>query len=49
MKKIKLKIDVYELKILINALNELRNILVKNNKSTDIVDELLIKYIDILG
>ena len=49
MKKFKFKIDVYELKVIIKSLNELRNKLINNKENTDIVDELLIKYIDMLN
>ena len=48
MKKYKLKLDIYELKIIINSLNEFRNKLIKENENTDVIDELLIKYIEIL-
>ena len=48
MKKYKLKLDIYELKIIINSLNKFRNKLIKENKNTDVIDELLIKYIEIL-
>ena len=48
MKKYKLKLDIYELKIIINSLNEFRNKLKKENEKTDVIDELLIKYIEIL-
>lgn len=49
MKKFKFKIDVHELKVIIKSLNELRNKLINNKENTDIVDELLIKYIDMLN
>jgi len=49
MKKYKLKIDVYELKIIIKSLNELRNILINKNENTEIVDEMIIKYINKLS
>lgn len=49
MKKFKFKIDVYELKVIIKSLNELRNKLINNKENIDIVDELLIKYIDMLN
>ena len=42
MKKIKL--DNYELKLIIHSLNELRNSLISQNKDYDIVDEVLMKY-----
>lgn len=48
MKKYKLKLDIYELKIIINSLNEFRNKLIRKNENTDVIDELLIKYIEIL-
>lgn len=46
MKKIKL--DNFELKIIINSLNEMRNKLLNQNKETDLIDELLMKYITVL-
>ena len=48
MKKYKLKLDVYELKIIINSLNEFRNKLIRENENTDVIDELLSKYIEML-
>lgn len=48
MKKYKLELDIYELKIIINYLNEFRNKLIRENENTDIIEELLIKYIEIL-
>ena len=47
MKKIKL--DSYELKLIIHSLNELRNSLISQNKDYDIVDEVLMKYINVLN
>ena len=47
MKKIKL--DNYELKLIIYSLNELRNNLEKKNKDFEIVDEVLMKYINVLN
>lgn len=46
MKKIKL--DNFELKVIINSLNEMRNKLLNQNKETDLIDDLLLKYITIL-
>lgn len=46
MKKIKL--DNYELKIIIKSLNEMRNKLIKEKSNTDLIDDLLLKYIKIL-
>ena len=48
MKKLKLKLDVYELKIIINSLNEMRNKLLSQSEETFVIDELLLKYINIL-
>ena len=42
MKK-RFKFDDYEIRILILALNELRNQLIREERYTDAVDELLIK------
>lgn len=41
-----LVLDIYEYKLLLNMLNEKRNSLIKEQKSTDLVDEVLIKTID---
>ncbi|MGN0961746.1 MAG: hypothetical protein ACI4PF_06100 [Christensenellales bacterium] len=46
MKKIKL--DNFELKIIIKSLNEMRTQLLNQNKETDFIDELLLKYITVL-
>ena len=45
MKK-RFKFDDYEIRILILALNELRNQLIREERYTDAVDELLIKFFD---
>ena len=45
LKKI-FKFDDYEIRILILALNELRNQLIREERYTDAVDELLIKLFD---
>lgn len=39
-------LDNYELKILVRALNELRNRLILEKRCTDPVDEILIKAVD---
>ena len=44
--KRRFKFDDYEIRILILALNELRNQLIREERYTDAVDELLIKLID---
>ena len=41
-----LKLDRYEHGVVINALNEMRNGLIGEERPTDIVDEVLIKTID---
>ena len=48
MKMTKVKMDKYEIGILINSLNEFRNKLIRENRDTAPVDELLLKYIGIL-
>lgn len=46
MRKIKLKVDQYELGIIINGLVELRNKLIKEKEDTFPIDELLMKLVD---
>ena len=46
MKKIKL--ENYELKLVIHSLNELRNSLITQNKDYEIVDEVLMKFLNVL-
>ena len=41
-----LELDKYEYGILINALNELRNKLIKECRDTEYVDEILLRAID---
>lgn len=41
-----LTLDRYEQGVVVNALNELRNDLLEEQRSTDIVDEVLLKAID---
>ena len=41
-----LELDRYEHGVVINALNDLRNDLIGEERPTDIVDELLLKTID---
>ena len=41
-----LTLDKYEHGVVVNALNELRNDLLEEQRSTDIVDEVLLKAID---
>ena len=46
IKKIKIKLDSFELNILINGINEFRNMLLAEDLPTEDVDELLLKLID---
>lgn len=41
-----LTLDKYEHGVVFNALNEMRNDLLEEQRSTDIVDEVLLKAID---
>lgn len=41
-----LTLDKYEHGVVVNALNEMRNDLLVEQRSTDIVDEVLLKAID---
>ena len=42
-----LSVDKYELGIIINALNEMRNKQIQEERPTEPVDELLLKMVDI--
>lgn len=46
---LKLKVDNKELKLIINSLNYLRNKLIQESRPTDVVDELIIKSINVLS
>lgn len=41
-----LELDKYEIGIIINALNEFRNKLIREQTETDAVDEVLLKVLD---
>lgn len=41
-----LTLDNYEYGVVVNALNEFRNDLIKGERATDAVDDLLLKTID---
>ncbi len=41
-----LTLDKYEHGVVVNALNEMRNDLLEEQRSTDLVDEVLLKAID---
>ena len=45
-KKYCLELDGYEYRIVVNALNDLRNSLIQRGRYTDAVDDLMIKIID---
>lgn len=45
-KKRLLTLDQYEHGVMVNALNELRNDLIEEQRPTDAVDDLLLKTID---
>lgn len=45
-KKYCLELDDYEYRIMINALNDLRNSLIQQGGYTDAVDDIMIKVID---
>jgi len=45
-KKYVIALDDYERRIVVNALNDLRNSLIQQGRYTDAVDDLMIKIID---
>ena len=45
-KKIKIKLDNFECNLLINGMNEFRNMLLAEDLPTEDVDELLLKLVD---
>ena len=45
MRKRKIKVDDFELRVIIKALNELRNQLIADDKPTDDVDNLLLRLL----
>ena len=46
MKKYYIVFDEYERRIIINALNDKRNALIKEGRYTDAIDEVLLKVIN---
>ncbi len=44
MRKIRIKVDGFELRLIIRALAEWRNTLIAENKPTEDLDELLIRF-----
>ena len=47
-KKYKIKLDIVEIRIIIRAMNELRNSLIEQGNYQGSLDDLLIKYINVL-
>ena len=45
-KKYCLELDGYKYRIVVNALNDLRNSLIQQGRYTDAVDDIMIKIID---
>lgn len=45
----KIKMDNFELRVIINCLFEKRNILVKRNEDIELIDEILEKYLGLLN
>jgi len=45
MRKHKIKVDDFELRVIVKALNELRNQLIADNKPTEDVDVLLLRLL----
>lgn len=41
-----IKLDKYDYRLIINALNEFRNLKIKEDVDTEIIDELLMKIFD---
>lgn len=48
MRKIKLKLEACEIKIIINCLNEMRNKLISEKRDPEAINELILKCIDVL-
>lgn len=44
----KVKLDNFEVRVIINALNEKRTKLLSIDEDTEILDELILKYINVL-
>ena len=42
-----IKLDKYDYKLIINALNEFRNMKIKEDIDTEIIDDLLMKLFDV--
>jgi hypothetical protein len=46
--KKKIKLDNFEVRVIINSLNEKRNKLLENGEDTDIIDDIILKYLTVL-
>lgn len=46
--KRKIKLESFEVRIIINSLKVMRNKLIENNEDTEYVDEILLKYLCVL-
>ena len=44
-KKYYIALDDFERRVVVNCMNEMRNTLIENGKSTDALDEILLKII----
>ena len=47
-RKRKIKLDNFEVRVIINSLNEKRTKLLTLKEDTDIIDNIMLKYLDIL-
>ena len=45
--KRKIKLESFEVRIIINSLKAMRNKLIENNEDTEYVDEILLKYLQV--
>lgn len=45
--KRKIKLESFEVRIIINSLKVMRNKLIENNEDTEYVDEILLKYLQV--
>lgn len=48
MKSIKVKMDKLELQTLTTCINDARNMFIRENKEHGFLDELLVKYVELL-
>lgn len=44
----KIKLDNFEVRVIINSLNDKRTKLLSLNEDTDIIDNIMLKYLDVL-